>query len=257
MTVQGWQAMGIGMLLIGLFIGIAIGVVIGRRSASPDAGELPPTSTVVPRVTPTTDGRPEVIAPNKRGQKVGLTEADFTPADDILVKMQQAWEQGEILDEEALPPPPPGPVATPEAKPPPSPEVELRLQRVLERLATTDDGQGGDVDDDTTPRQEGDASTVSEAIAELIADGYTDDLRLDDGHVYCGGCGTAHTTDMVEVDRVLRFEGPSDPADEAIVLGLRCPECGAQGILVSAFGPDADPALAEAFVYLASRARHR
>ena len=44
----------------------------------------------------------------------------------------------------------------------------------------------------------------------------------------------------VVVDRFFRFEGPSDPADEAIVLGVHCSACGARGTIVSAFGPDAD-----------------
>ncbi len=50
---------------------------------------------------------------------------------------------------------------------------------------------------------------------------------------------------------------PSDPADEAIVLGSRCRAPRGAGLAgVGAFGPDADPDLAQAFVYLAAKARH-
>ena len=35
-----------------------------------------------------------------------------------------------------------------------------------------------------------------------------------------------------------RFEGPSSPEDEAIVLVIECPTCG-MGVLVSAYGPAA------------------
>jgi hypothetical protein len=35
----------------------------------------------------------------------------------------------------------------------------------------------------------------------------------------------------------------TDPGDESIVLGLECPDCGALGVIVSAYGPDADQAL--------------
>jgi hypothetical protein len=35
----------------------------------------------------------------------------------------------------------------------------------------------------------------------------------------------------------------TDPADEAIVLGVECAACGVRGIVVSAYGPDADPQL--------------
>ena len=103
--------------------------------------------------------------------------------------------------------------------------------------------------------------TVTDAVALLARDGYDADFRFDSGPnadntVRCSRCGTLHATDDAEVDRVYRFEGASDPGDEAIVLGLRCPRCGARGTVVSAFGPDADPALAEAFTYLAAKARH-
>ncbi|MGH9137233.1 MAG: phosphoribosylpyrophosphate synthetase [Acidimicrobiales bacterium] len=98
--------------------------------------------------------------------------------------------------------------------------------------------------------------TVTEAVQLLTAEGYDDDLRLVDGLLRCGLCSTSHPTDGVEVDAAFRFEGPSDPGDEAIVLGLRCPSCGARGSLVSAFGAGADPELATAFTYLAARAKH-
>lgn len=101
------------------------------------------------------------------------------------------------------------------------------------------------------------AGTVTEALADLAAEGYGDDLRLDGTVVHCKVCGETHPANSAEVDRMLRFEGQSDPGDEMIVIGLRCPHCGAKGSLASAFGPDADPDLAEAFTYLAERARHR
>jgi hypothetical protein len=42
------------------------------------------------------------------------------------------------------------------------------------------------------------------------------------------------------VDHVYRFEGDSDPADEAIVLGVHCPNLGVRGVVVSAYGPSID-----------------
>lgn len=100
------------------------------------------------------------------------------------------------------------------------------------------------------------AGTVTEALQELAAEGYGDDLRLHGTVLECRACGDTHPTTDAEVERVRRFEGQSDPGDEMLVLGLRCPHCGAKGSLAAAFGIDADPELAEAFVYLASRARH-
>ena len=89
--------------------------------------------------------------------------------------------------------------------------------------------------------------TVTEAVALLRADGYTDDVEMDGGGFACPACGAGHRLEQGVMERMYRFEGPSDPGDEAIVLGVRCATCGRRGILVSAFGPDADPA---AFAHL-------
>jgi hypothetical protein len=86
--------------------------------------------------------------------------------------------------------------------------------------------------------------TVTDAVATLIAEGYTADFGTAaeaDGTVVCPVCGSIHAFTSGIVERTFRFEGPSDPGDEAIVLGLRCTNCGALGTLVSAYGPGADP----------------
>ncbi|HEY1282791.1 MAG TPA: hypothetical protein VGF22_24125 [Acidimicrobiales bacterium] len=83
--------------------------------------------------------------------------------------------------------------------------------------------------------------TVSEAVAMLEAEGYTSPFVHSGGELVCGTCGACSPLDPVVVDRFFRFEGPSDPADEAIVLGVHCSVCGARGTIVSAFGPNADP----------------
>jgi hypothetical protein len=85
--------------------------------------------------------------------------------------------------------------------------------------------------------------TVTEALALLAADGYDVDFNLVGTSMTCPRCLTVHDLDRAAIERQFRFEGPSDPGDEAIVLGLRCTDCGAQGVFVSAFGPDADPDL--------------
>jgi hypothetical protein len=85
--------------------------------------------------------------------------------------------------------------------------------------------------------------TVTEAVAELQAKGYTADFARDGTHAVCGGCGRRERLGAGVIEALYRFEGPSDPADEAIVLGVRCPSCGRRGVVVSAFGPSADPDL--------------
>ena len=96
--------------------------------------------------------------------------------------------------------------------------------------------------------------TVTDAVALLRAEGYDDDsMAITGDSIECRVCGRSHSIDVALVERVFRFEGPSDPADEAIVLGVRCGECGARGIIVSAYGPDADPDVLGAVEMLASR----
>jgi hypothetical protein len=83
--------------------------------------------------------------------------------------------------------------------------------------------------------------TVTEALRLLADEGYTESFDVDKGVARCHGCGDVHEPEGAVVERIFRFEGMSDPDDEEIVFGLRCPACGARGTLVSAFGPLADP----------------
>ncbi len=85
--------------------------------------------------------------------------------------------------------------------------------------------------------------TVTEALRLLAVDGYVVDFNLVGTTMTCPQCRSVHDLDHAAIERQFRFEGASDPGDEAIVLGLRCADCGALGVFVSAFGPDADPEL--------------
>lgn len=85
------------------------------------------------------------------------------------------------------------------------------------------------------------AGSVTAAIALLEADGYRSDFSFSDETVRCHACGKPHSPSQLVVRHTFRFEGDTDPGDEAIVLGVECPECGTRGIVVSAFGPDASP----------------
>jgi hypothetical protein len=85
------------------------------------------------------------------------------------------------------------------------------------------------------------ADTVTEAVNILTNDGYTTNFEVRDGGLQCGSCGHLSDPSLARIERIFRFEGASDPDDEAIVLGVRCPDCGLQGIIVAAYGPSADP----------------
>jgi len=83
--------------------------------------------------------------------------------------------------------------------------------------------------------------TVTDAVQLLEAEGYDADFTLNGRAFRCEVCRHHHAPARLIIDRTYRFERPSDPGDEAIVLGVVCPDCGARGVIVSAYGPDAEP----------------
>ena len=84
-------------------------------------------------------------------------------------------------------------------------------------------------------------ATVSEATRELQAEGYTGNwFAAEGGRLVCGECGGEFDPADVTVDRVLRFEGQSDPDDEMIVYAVQGP-CGDRGIYSAAYGPYQSP----------------
>jgi predicted metal-dependent HD superfamily phosphohydrolase len=83
--------------------------------------------------------------------------------------------------------------------------------------------------------------TVVDALARLRELGYTAEAEVQGQSLRCGGCGTEAELTGLVADHVYRFEGMSNPDDEAIVIGVTCPACEAKGVLVSAYGPAADP----------------
>ena len=93
----------------------------------------------------------------------------------------------------------------------------------------------------TDPASHPAPETVTDAVQLLDSMGYDSTVTVADRAVHCSSCGSAYSPDDIVVHHTFRFEGPSDPGDEAIVLGIEIPSCGARGVIVSAYGPDADP----------------
>jgi len=75
--------------------------------------------------------------------------------------------------------------------------------------------------------------TVSEAVTGLKQRGYTLDFNLKSNCIECEG----HKFNPMdfEIAEVYRFEGNSDPADEAVVFAIESKN-GLKGVLVNAFG---------------------
>lgn len=97
--------------------------------------------------------------------------------------------------------------------------------------------------------------TVTDALAQLAAEGYTADYQLRGGMLRASSLGAetrACPISEAVVERMYRFEGPSDPGDEMVVFGIRDPKTDVRGSLVSAFGIGADPEMLDQLSYLAS-----
>ena len=84
--------------------------------------------------------------------------------------------------------------------------------------------------------------TLSQTIEGLKKYGYTIDFNIDEDCLISHKTGTTLSPDEFEIDAVYRFEGASDPDDEAVVYAISSPKYGVKGVLVNAYGPYADAA---------------
>ncbi|WEK38174.1 MAG: hypothetical protein P0Y53_11770 [Candidatus Pseudobacter hemicellulosilyticus] len=82
--------------------------------------------------------------------------------------------------------------------------------------------------------------TVSEAVNGLKQRGYTIDFNLEFDCISCHKTPVSLRPDAFSIVEVHRFEGNSDPADEAVVYAIESAS-GEKGLLVNGFGPSADP----------------
>lgn len=84
-------------------------------------------------------------------------------------------------------------------------------------------------------------TTVTEAVSLLAERGYDADFLVRGSRSRCGGCGAEIPAPELTIDDVFRFEGPSDPGDEMIVVAVTCRRCGRRGALASSYGPGVSP----------------
>jgi hypothetical protein len=87
--------------------------------------------------------------------------------------------------------------------------------------------------------------TVSEAVNDLKKRGYTEDFNLGFDNINCREI--ICDPDDFDITEIYRFEGNSDPADEAIVFGIESKKNKIKGVLVNGYGISSD-SLSEAMV---------
>ena len=85
--------------------------------------------------------------------------------------------------------------------------------------------------------------TVTEAVNGLRCRGFTVDFNLAENCLVCNDATSASSVFDVndfEIVEFYRFEGNSDPADEAVVYAIQS-NTGIKGVLVNGYGISADP----------------
>lgn len=78
--------------------------------------------------------------------------------------------------------------------------------------------------------------TLSGQISILRAEGYNEDFNLMEDSIECREGEYKLMHDQFTVDEVFRFEGESDPADEAILYAISSDHYPLKGILVNGYG---------------------
>jgi len=81
--------------------------------------------------------------------------------------------------------------------------------------------------------------TVAEAIKGLKQRGYSIDFNLVADRLHCPDLALALHPDDFRITEFYRFEGESDPADEAVVYAIESKR-GEKGLLVTGFGITAE-----------------
>lgn len=78
--------------------------------------------------------------------------------------------------------------------------------------------------------------TVSAAINDLQERGYNLNFNLQTDCLHCAEAELRLFPDDFHIDEVYRFEGNTDPADEAVVYAISSDKHGARGTLVDGYG---------------------
>jgi hypothetical protein len=94
-------------------------------------------------------------------------------------------------------------------------------------------------------------ATLTEIISTLEAAGFTGQMAArEGGMIACLTCRQENPASDFKLGAMRRTEGASDPDDMLAVVGVSCPNCGAQGTAVLGYGPESDPDDAEVLARL-------
>ena len=83
--------------------------------------------------------------------------------------------------------------------------------------------------------------TVVKALEGLKKRGYTTDFNIAFDKLICNETKVCLNPDEFEITEVYRFEGETNPSDEAVVYAVESKSKDMKGVLVNAYGVYADP----------------
>lgn len=85
--------------------------------------------------------------------------------------------------------------------------------------------------------------TLTECVNSLVKQGFSENFSVKED-LLIGANDITYSPDKVIITNFYRFEGPSDPADSAILYAIQTDD-GKKGILVDAYGTSADDNVTE------------
>jgi hypothetical protein len=89
------------------------------------------------------------------------------------------------------------------------------------------------------PYEKTNLKTLAACMNKLQADGFTENLMVKENKIQALDSGKEYAPSEVKILNFYRFEGESDPADNAILYALETTD-GIRGLLSDAYGPYAD-----------------
>lgn len=79
---------------------------------------------------------------------------------------------------------------------------------------------------------------MATVVDRLTQEGYADVFSGEAEGVRAAKSGYLHRPDELEIEKIERFEGVSDPDDETLVLAVRCKTHGCRGTYITPYGKD-------------------
>lgn len=98
-------------------------------------------------------------------------------------------------------------------------------------------------------------TTLSETMNQLRSEGYVEDFNLQQNCLECRNGQFKVFADEFKIDKFFRFEGQSNPSDNAILYAISSNKHDLKGVLVNAYGIYSDPVADEMMAKLDTRTK--